>query len=261
ILTSKQDDRVSTEVVLTITPRVVRNMDLPSSAAQAFWSGTENTFATSQLYAPQAMHVSQSPGQSQRPHPAPSSLGLRSDTPAVPPSSGAPATDTGVPAGAGSTQGTLPPSGLPAVPNGQGRIPVIPGSGGELVARATGSLVLRPLEVSTAVGQEFRVDLTALHLEQISETSVTVTFDPKLLEFHRVTPGAVALASRTADGQVMLTLRRDGVVPAGEGLLAMLFFHAKTPGQFPVDLQVLPGKVSAAGADATGTSRAIIRAR
>lgn len=258
ILTSKQDDRVSTEVVLTITPRVVRNMDLPSSAAQAFWSGTENTFATSQLYAPQAIPVSQATSQSQRPHPAPDSLGSKPGMPAVPPSSGAPAIDTGLPAGAGSAQEALPPSGLPTVPNGQGIVPMTPGSGGE---RATGSLVLRPLDVSAAVGQEFRVDLTALHLEQISETSVTVTFDPKLLEFHRVTPGMVALASRTAEGQVMLTLRRDGAVPSGEGLLAMLFFQAKAPGQIPLDLQVLPGKASPAGTDVTGTSRAIIRAR
>ncbi|HAN90508.1 MAG TPA: hypothetical protein DCQ33_00325 [Nitrospira sp.] len=121
--------------------------------------------------------------------------------------------------------------------------------------------MLRPLDLSAAVGQEFRVDLTALHLEQISEISVTVTFDPKLLEFHRVTPGMVALASRTADGQIMLTLRRDGAVPSGEGLLAMLFFQAKAPGQIPLDLQMLPGKASTAGTDVTGTSRAIIRAR
>ena len=145
--------------------------------------------------------------------------------------------------------------------NGQATVAATPGSGGELVARATGSLVLRPLEVSAAVGQEFRVDLTALHLEPISETSVTVTFDPKVLEFHRVTPGMVALASRTADGQVMLTLRRDGAVPAGEGLLAMLFSQAKAPGQIPLELQVLPGKTSTGGPEVTGTSRAIIRAR
>ena len=181
--------------------------------------------------------------------------------PAVQPGSVVPADDTVVTAGAGSPHKALPSSGLPAVPNGQGTVPVTPGSGGELVARATGSLVLRPLDIATAVGQEFRVDLMALHLEQISETSVTVTFDPKMLEFRRVTPGMAALASRTADGQVMLTLRQDGVVPPGEGLLAMLFFQAKAPGQIPLDLQVLPGKASTAGTDVTGTSRAIIRAR
>lgn len=261
ILTSKQDDRVSTEVVLTITPRVVRNLDLPSSAAQAFWSGTENTFATSQLYAPQAIPVSQSPGQGQRPNPAPSSWGLRPGTPSVPPSSGSPEIDTGGPVGTGSPQDALPPSGLPAGPNGQSTVPVTPRSGGDLVARTTGALMLRPLDIATAVGQEFRVDLTALHLDQLGETSVTVTFDPKLLEFHRATPGMVAMASRTSDGQVMLTLRRDGAVPSGEGLLAMLFFQARAAGQIPLELQVLPGKASAAGTDVTGTSRAIIRAR
>ena len=124
---------------------------------------------------------------------------------------------------------------------------MIPGSGGELVARATGSLVLRPLDVSAAVGQEFRVDLTALHLEQISETSVTVTFDPKLLEFHRVTPRPGLPGVSTADGQVMLTLRRMVPCRQAKGSLAMLFFQAKNPGQIPVELQVLPGKASRRG--------------
>jgi len=117
------------------------------------------------------------------------------------------------------------------------------------------------LELSTAVGQEFRLDLTALQVEQLSEAMVAVTFDPARLEFHRVTPGMAAVASRTTDGQAMLTLRREGAAPQGEGLLAMLFFHAKAPGQSPITLQVLSGKASAAGVDLTGTSRAIIRAR
>jgi len=261
ILTSKQDDRVSTEVVLTITPRVVRNMELPSSAAQAFWSGTENTFATSQLYAPQAIPVSQSSGQSQRSHTPPAPLGSVQGTPSVSPLHTTPTHDTMLAPGTKSPQGIAPTSDVSSLPSGQGQALATPVPAAELVARSTGSFILKPLDVATAVGQEFRVDLTALHLEQVSETSVMVTFDPKMLEFRRVTPGSVALASRTADGQVMLTLRRDGTVPPGEGLLAMLFFHAKSPGQFPVDLQVLPGKASTMGTDVTGTSRAIIHAR
>ncbi len=261
ILTSKQDDRISTEVVLTITPRVVRNMDLPSSAAQAFWSGTENTFATSQLYAPQAIPVSQAPGRSQLMHPTPALSAAAQGGASVTPPQGTAASGTSPSAGATSPQGSASPSTVPTLPSGQRPAPATSGAAGEVVALASGPLRLTPVDVSTAVGQECRLDLTALHLEQIAETSVTVNFDPTMLEFRRVTPGAVALASRTGEGQVMLTLRRDGVVPPGEGLLAMLFFQAKAPGQFPVDLQVLPGKAAAPGTDTAGTSRAIVRAR
>lgn len=189
ILTSKQDDRIATEVILHHYPACgAPDMDLPSSAAQAFWSGTENTFATTQLYAPQALPVSELSGHSQLRHPSSGSLGSAAGTSPISPVSATPSPDTLVPLGAGSSQGMLPGTGTPSTPGGQGAVPVNPPASGDLVTRATGTLLLRPLDVSTAVGQEFRVDLTALHVEQLTETSVTVTFDPKLLEFHRVTP-------------------------------------------------------------------------
>ena len=57
LLTSTTTDRIETEVVLTITPRVVRSMTAPPIAQQAFWSGTENEYATEQLFLPRAAAV------------------------------------------------------------------------------------------------------------------------------------------------------------------------------------------------------------
>ena len=60
LLTATTTDRIETEVVLTITPRVVRGVTTPPIAQQAFWSGTENEYATEQLFPPRAMAVKDS---------------------------------------------------------------------------------------------------------------------------------------------------------------------------------------------------------
>src|SRR5206468_7305803 len=50
IFKSTTRDVVSTDVILTITPHIVRAMELPSADDQAFWSGTEEAYGLRQLF-------------------------------------------------------------------------------------------------------------------------------------------------------------------------------------------------------------------
>ncbi|MER3421983.1 MAG: hypothetical protein C4293_00860 [Nitrospiraceae bacterium] len=59
LFTSTQDETIATEVVLTITPHIIRNLVPPALDSQAFWSGTETTFATNPLFSPQVVNVAQ----------------------------------------------------------------------------------------------------------------------------------------------------------------------------------------------------------
>jgi general secretion pathway protein D len=43
-------DIVSTDVILTITPRIIRTLEMPNAEEQAFWSGTEETYALKPLF-------------------------------------------------------------------------------------------------------------------------------------------------------------------------------------------------------------------
>src|SRR5205823_10175780 len=43
-------DVVTTDVILTITPHIVRSMELPAADEQAFWSGTEEAYGLKQLF-------------------------------------------------------------------------------------------------------------------------------------------------------------------------------------------------------------------
>ncbi len=57
LLSSFRTERVTTEVILTITPRITQTTP-PLIAHQAFWSGTEFTYATSPLFSNSARTVS-----------------------------------------------------------------------------------------------------------------------------------------------------------------------------------------------------------
>lgn len=58
LISSFKIDRVTTEVILTITPHIVQNMTPPTPNAQAFWSGTEYTYATGPMYSIPTRRVS-----------------------------------------------------------------------------------------------------------------------------------------------------------------------------------------------------------
>ncbi len=54
LLSGFQTQRVTTEVILTITPHIVQSMTPPGLSKQAFWSGTESTYSTSTMFTPRS---------------------------------------------------------------------------------------------------------------------------------------------------------------------------------------------------------------
>ncbi|HEY6083893.1 MAG TPA: secretin N-terminal domain-containing protein [Nitrospira sp.] len=54
LLSSFQTQKVTTEVILTLTPHIVQAMTPPGLTKQAFWSGTDTNYATSPLFTPQS---------------------------------------------------------------------------------------------------------------------------------------------------------------------------------------------------------------
>lgn len=110
----------------------------------------------------------------------------------------------------------------------------------DLVVSGPALIRLSPAELSTKVGQEFQVDLFTSSLEALTELMVTVAYDPKLVEFRRVGPGTAAITARSMDGQVIVTVRRQGADGAGKSVLAMLFFQAKVKGEGTLTMEMAP---------------------
>ena len=227
-------DIITTEVVLTITPRIVRSLPLPELSAQAFWSGTETVYATSPLFAsagPSSLPPALSPPVSSLPAPRPSAAGR-----STPEGAGS--------AGAMGAAGVTPPA-APA----------------EIAAGPVPTLAFRPPDLATALGQEFRLDLTSTQLEGLSESLVTIAFDPQALEFRRAAPAAATLTASTSPGQVALTLRPQAPTATGSGVLATLVFQAKTPGDFPITLQQASVSGAAGKTIAVTTERTLVHVR
>jgi hypothetical protein len=93
-----------------------------------------------------------------------------------------------------------------------------------------------------------------------TEVLATVSYDPKLVEFRRVGPGAAAISARATEGQVVLTIRRQGGTDAGETVLAMLFFQAKSKGDATVTVQSTAGG-AATPAGPVATEQAVVHVR
>lgn len=263
LLSATTVDRVETEVVLTITPRIVRSLTTPPIAEQAFWSGTDQQYATTQLFPPQSRTVSQQTSASAVTAPAAG--------PAAGPSLSAGAAGPGgslersavsqgsaplnskveVPSAGedrtGLTAATTTPAPVttaePSAGAGTGTMSSAPKDSAPSLDRPApgpAPIIITPSEVSTMVGQEFRVDLSTTALEALTESMVTLSYDPTLLEYRRVGPGAVAISARAMDGQIILTMRRQGTSGTGDNVLAMLFFQAKTKGNATVTMVAAP---------------------
>jgi|CXWL01.1.fsa_nt_gi general secretion pathway protein D len=229
LLTSTTEDVVQTEVVLTLTPRVVRSMGAPPMATQAMWSGTENAYATTQLFPPRAMKVSQD---------LPSVAALpKMGTEAKPAAGGGSTQPVVIGAGAPATGLVAPAMQTNPEPHSQAKT--------ESIARLPPPVTIRPVDVAATAGQEFRLDVLALQGQAMTEAIATVLYDPKLVEFRRVGPGAAAISARATDGQVQLTVRRQGGADQGDTVLAMMFFQAKIKGDATVTLQATAGGVAA----------------
>src|SRR5436309_5639274 len=199
IFKSTTRDVVSTDVILTITPHIVRALELPPVDDQAFWSGTEEAYGLKQLFPD-----------------AGAGKGIYGAAPISP----APA-----------------PPGAPSSPRSQ--VPRQP---------PLGVLSLLPPDRTASVGEEIRLDVLVTNIEDLAEGTLTISYDPKVLEFRQAFEGeflqregtaTVVTAANPATGTVAVRLMRaegsKGV--SGAGVLATLAFVAKESGTSPVAIQ------------------------
>lgn len=76
LFSSQKDDRQKTEVVMSITPHLIRNIQRKSRAAESFWSGTESTLRTSAIQ----LRTSDATPQASPPPPVPTAIPALPDT-------------------------------------------------------------------------------------------------------------------------------------------------------------------------------------
>jgi general secretion pathway protein D len=221
LFSSTTTDTITTEIVLSITPHVVRNVTTPALETQAFWSGTETNYSTSPLFTEGSAS------------PAKTSLATGSEpakAKALPPATG-----------------VGPTSPLPKPPAATSAPPSPPTpTAPTMVAGGPAVLALRPAELTGFVGQEIRLDLTGDNIQGLNESAVTIVYDPQVVEFRRAIEGellkreasdaSITLSADPTSGRTQLQLRRQGPPLSGSGVLASLIFQGKKAGVSAVDI-------------------------
>ena len=214
LFSSTSTDKINTDIILTITPHIVRALETPTKEAQGFWSGTEDTYSTKPLFSelPTEGQITEtlSPLTEPLPEPLPQPQ-------------------------------SQPPS---TAPN-----PLDPQAGGQRMSNPPVILSLRPAEAATSMNQEITLAAEIQNAKDLTEAVISLRYDPKVLEYRRATEGSfmgndgqqtVFVVSANPDsGLIQLRIRRvtNSAGAGGSGTLFGLSFAGKTVGSSPVLFQ------------------------
>jgi general secretion pathway protein D len=202
LFTAYDDSVGRTDVLLTITPRVVRGWDLPNRAAREFYSGSENVYSDKPLFAA----LETAPGAQVRLEPS---------------AAAAPAPGTPIVV-------SQPPSQVAAIAS-QPSPPPAPG--------APPVLAFSEPVYEVASGQDFEIRVLASNLGAAASVPLEILYNPQLLSFVSGARGDVPSDSFNASAEaargvvnVTLGLGRAAAGAADNSVLARLVMRGQKPG-------------------------------
>lgn len=230
LFSSQLDENIKTEIVLSITPRLIRNVQRLEAGLMEFEAGTDASLRTRPIEgtAPSA------PAPASAPRFDGTSTGASPATSPQTPSAAPPV----APVPSDSSIGT-PPAAAPVAPSPVSGLPSSPGAVGPSVSRA--GVGVTPAQLTwiapavVKVGENFAVQLLIQSEQAINSVSATIGFDPALVQIVSVVEGDFmqrggaqsTLTSRTdASGQLLFTLARPAAVN-GQGSLITLNLRAR----------------------------------
>jgi general secretion pathway protein D len=222
-----------TDIVMLLTPRIVRTHELTPDDLGPLFIGTQNNLG---LTGPPPLIAVNEPAGTPAGGPAPAAA-----APAAVPTP-APAAAAVAPAPVGSV-----PPGIAVIPPGSSAVPGTTSVAAAAVAgqgAASGQIVVSPPSSEFRVGSgPYNVPITITGASQISNVAVTITYNPAVLRIRAVAEGSFMRAGGVnatftqspdaTNGRVDIAIVRAGDMTgvAGTGLLAALVFEPITAGQ------------------------------
>lgn len=213
LFTSYDNSKGRTDVLLTITPRVVRGWDLPSKEIRSFVSGTEERYLSQPLFAKLAAPVPRNEKAA-----VVKDAQVSNETP---PLSGPPSV-TELPSATAPTAAPADNSTAALAP---------PGVTGQPALFAFSEPVYEG-----ATGKEFEIKLTAENLDGVASLPMEIMFNPQLVKFVRGEAGSFVVKDFKADvdearGLLRVTLNfPDNAGARGNGVLGRLVLRGERPG-------------------------------
>jgi len=204
LFASNDDSSGSTDVLLTITPRVVRSWDMPGKDASMFTSGAEDRYTSQPLF-----------GSFATSNPAEKTVALPSANDALAP--------------AGPTKVTSNAEKVPAA-NDAVAVPQ------QEVLGQQPLFAFSDVVYESATGKEFELKLTGDHLDGVTNLSTEVQFNPQFMKYLRNEPGSFItngykVELDAAQGVLRIKLSYPEKDPAqGSGVLARIVMRGESPG-------------------------------
>lgn len=198
LFTSFDDEKKRTDVLLTITPRVVRGWQIPAKSSLAFFSGSELTYSNAPVVTASTgpLHLASSD----------SIVSSSSTNTAGDGGSSTPAANTTPPvANSPPPDETLPPAG--AIP----------------------SIVFSQATYQMSSGQEMEFRLIGTGLRDTAGAVFELTYAPQTLSFVRGTSGNGTVTG-ALPGVVRVDLAYGGAVPVDGSVLASIVLRAERSG-------------------------------
>jgi general secretion pathway protein D len=251
-LFSANNDRITqTDIVMLITPRIVRTHELTAQDLAPIYIGTQTNLG---LSGPPPLIAG--PDAPAEPGAAPADAApalppLPGAAPTPPPPVGGPGANVAPPPTPSASQAqsasVAPPAGgVPVVPPGSTAVPgttAVPAAAVASPGAGGGQIIVSPPTADFQVkGGPYTVPISITGASQISSVSLTVTYNPAVLRVRAATEGSfmrtggVAATftqqNDSAAGRIDIAIMRSGDTTgvAGTGLLAALLFDAVGPG-------------------------------
>jgi general secretion pathway protein D len=251
-LFSSTNDRITqTDIVMLITPRIVRTHELTAQDLAPIYIGTQTNLGLSGP--PPLIANPDAPAEPAAPEPAgaaPPFPPLPGAAP-VPPPAGGPGAAVAPPPTPSASQAqsapNAPPStGVPVIPPGSTAVPgttAVPAAAVASPGTGGGQIIVSPPTADFQVkGGPYTVPISITGASQISSVSLTVTYNPTVLRLRAATegsfmrtggvPATFTQQNDAAAGRIDIAIMRSGDATgvAGTGLLAALLFDAVGPG-------------------------------
>jgi general secretion pathway protein D len=208
LFSRNDDETIKTDILMSITPNIVRTMELPDKDLQAFWSGTEEAYDIKPLFVAGTVKSSK-PAEK-----APDKTAVLDAMAKREPQAALNAPE----AAAAAAEAPA------AAPN------------------AAIQLELAPADASALVGQDLRFDVAAANAKDLYGSIITLAYDPRMVDFKSATEGpflkkdgqqtSFLFSNNIKAGTVDLYITRIGDVGGveGAGNLFTVVFQAKAAG-------------------------------
>lgn len=235
LISNNDTGRDKTELIMSITPRLVRSVTVPQNSLMSFASGKEDdpslarplaSFDLEPVFEGEAKPAAAKP-------PA---------KPAVPGTAPAPGTAAEAAKPAGDAGKQAAPAATPGAPGVAATTPAATPPAAAAPAPPKRGLVQISAPAAIETGQQFYVDIKVADVQNLAGTSLVLSYDPKFVEYVSAIEGVFlkkdgkptqfSASANAADGTVTIKLTRapDSGGISGTGSIVSALFRAKSKG-------------------------------